>query len=72
MKDTVGKLLESSPITASDVAEYIYQRVAAGEFLILPHEQGRMAWALKQKNPQALYDEMAGMAGRMREKAKSA
>ena len=72
MKDAVGKLLESSPITASDVADYIYQRVAAGEFLILPHEQGRMAWALKQKSPQALYDEMASMADRMREKTKSA
>ena len=39
--------------------------------MILPHEQGRMAWKLKQQNPQALYDEMAGMAARMREKAKA-
>ena len=71
MKAAVGKLLESSPITANDVAEYIFQQVAADEFMILPHEQGRMAWKLKQQNPQALYDEMAGMAARMREKTKA-
>jgi len=39
--------------------------------MILPHEQGRMAWKLKQKNPQALYDEMISMAMRMRAKAKA-
>jgi hypothetical protein len=62
----VGKLLESSPISASDIADYIYQEIAKGEFMILPHEQGRMAWALKQKNPQLLYNEMTAMADKMR------
>jgi hypothetical protein len=38
--------------------------------MILPHEQGRMAWALKQKNPQLLYNEMTSMAEKMRAKAK--
>ncbi|MCY1213387.1 SDR family mycofactocin-dependent oxidoreductase [compost metagenome] len=66
MKQQVGKLLESSPITAADIADYIFQEVAAGTFMILPHEQGRMAWAVKQKHPQALYDEMASMAAKMK------
>ncbi|WP_296126606.1 SDR family oxidoreductase [Pseudomonas sp. Ga0074129] len=66
MKAAVGKLLESSPISAADIADYIYQEIAKGEFMILPHEQGRMAWALKQKNPQLLYDEMTSMANKMR------
>ncbi|MFS2161821.1 SDR family oxidoreductase [Pseudomonas sp. Pseusp122] len=70
MKAQVGKLLESSPISASDIAAYIYDQVAQGEFMILPHEQGRMAWQLKQKNPQLLYDEMANMADKMRAKAR--
>lgn len=70
MKAQVGKLLESSPITAADIAEYIYQQVAEGQFLILPHEQGREAWKLKQRNPQLIYDEMAVMAEKMRAKAK--
>jgi hypothetical protein len=30
-----------------------------------------MAWQLKQKNPQLLYDEMANMAEKMRAKAKA-
>lgn len=71
MKAQVGKLLESSPISAADIAEYIHAEMAKGSFLILPHEMGRMAWALKQKNPQALYDEMASMAEKMRSKARS-
>jgi len=72
MKAQVGKLLESSPISASDIADYIYTQVGQGEFMILPHEQGRQAWALKQKNPQLLYDEMTVMADKMRAKAKQA
>src|SRR3990167_8409939 len=72
MKAQVGKLLESSPISAADIADYIYAEMAKGEFMILPHEQGRMAWALKQKNPQLLYDEMISMADRMRAKGKQA
>jgi NAD(P)-dependent dehydrogenase (short-subunit alcohol dehydrogenase family) len=70
MKAQVGKLLESSPITAADVAAYIFDQVAQGEFMILPHEQGRMAWQLKQQNPRALYDEMASMCEKMRAKAR--
>jgi NAD(P)-dependent dehydrogenase (short-subunit alcohol dehydrogenase family) len=69
MKQQVGKLLENSPISAAEIAEYIYQAIERGEFMILPHEQGRMAWALKQKNPQLLYSEMVSMAGKMRKKA---
>ncbi len=72
MKAQVGKLLESSPISAADIADYIYQQVARGQFMILPHEQGRMAWHLKQHDPQALYDEMAGMAEKMRAKGRQA
>jgi NAD(P)-dependent dehydrogenase (short-subunit alcohol dehydrogenase family) len=71
MKAQVGKLLESSPISASDIAQYIYDQAAQGEFMILPHDQGRMAWSIKQKNPQLIYDEMANMADKMRAKAKS-
>jgi NAD(P)-dependent dehydrogenase (short-subunit alcohol dehydrogenase family) len=70
MKAQVGKLLESSPISAADIADYIFTAVANNEFMSLPHEQGRMAWALKQKNPEILYNEMAVMAEKMRAKAK--
>ncbi|MHB2080045.1 SDR family oxidoreductase [Pseudomonas asiatica] len=71
MKAQVGKLLEGSPINAADIAEYIHRQVAAGEFLILPHEAGRQAWQLKRQAPERLYDEMAEMAVKMRVKAQS-
>ncbi|MBG6428580.1 SDR family oxidoreductase [Pseudomonas aeruginosa] len=68
MKHQVGKLLESSPISAADIADYIHAEVAKGSFLILPHEQARMAWRIKQQNPQAIYDEMTARAGKMQAK----
>ena len=71
MKAQVGKLLEGSPINAAEIAEYIHRQVAAGEFLILPHEAGRQAWQLKRQAPERLYDEMAEMAVKMRAKARS-
>ena len=69
MKAQVGKLLEGSPISAVDIAAYIHRQVAAGEFLILPHEAGRQAWQLKCEAPARLYDEMAEIAVKMRAKA---
>ncbi len=71
MKAQVGKLLQGSPISAEQIADYIHQRVAAGEFLILPHEAGRVAWQLKRQAPERLYDEMAEMAMKMRGKAQA-
>ncbi|MEQ7919648.1 SDR family oxidoreductase [Xanthomonas sp. WHRI 1810A] len=70
MKAQVGKLLESSPINAAQIADYIFQQVALGEFMILPHEEGRMAWQVKQKDPQLIYNDMATMAAKMRAKAR--
>lgn len=71
MKAQVGKLLEGSPINAADIADYIHRQVAAGEFLIMPHEAGRQAWELKRQAPERLYQEMAEMAVKMRAKAVS-
>jgi hypothetical protein len=71
MKNQVGKLLEGSPISAADIADYIHQEVERGSFMILPHEQGRLAWQVKQQNPQAIYDEMTRMAQKMKAKQRS-
>lgn len=68
MKSQISKLLENSPITAADIADYIYQCMAKGEFMILPHEASREAWKIKQSNPDAIYNEMERMGVRMREK----
>lgn len=71
MKAQVGKLLQGSPISAEQIADYIHQQIAAGEFLILPHEAGRDAWQLKRQAPERLYDAMAEMAMKMRGKAQA-
>ncbi|MBA1229121.1 SDR family oxidoreductase [Pseudomonas viridiflava] len=70
MKAQIGRLLEKSPITASDIADHIFEEVGKGEFMILPHDEGRAAWELKRKHPQAMYDEMTVMCGKMRAKAR--
>ena len=69
MKAQIGRLLEKSPITAADIADCIFNEVAKGEFMILPHEEGRMAWDMKRRQPQAMYDEMTLMCAKMRAKA---
>ncbi|WP_394243542.1 SDR family oxidoreductase [Halopseudomonas laoshanensis] len=69
-KQQVAKLLESSPISAADVAGIIYQQSAVDQFMILPHESGRMAWAAKQADPQVIYDEMTRLAAKRIEQAK--
>lgn len=65
MKMQIGKLLTSSPISAQDTAAYIVDKVSKGSFMIFPHEQDRVAWALKQKAAQLVYEEMAGIATKM-------
>ena len=68
MKTQGGKLLDSSPISAADIADYIFAEVAKGSFMILPHEQGRMAWAIKRQNPEVIYQQMIAMTEKMRAK----
>ncbi|MBL4834000.1 MAG: SDR family oxidoreductase [Pseudomonas sp.] len=61
-KEQVAKLLESSPISAAEIADTVYTQSEADTFMILPHEAGRAAWAAKQANPQVIYDEMIRLA----------
>ena len=61
-KEDIARLLENSPITATDIADIIFRESEAGTFMILPHDKGREAWAIKQANPQAIHDEMVRLA----------
>ncbi|TLX63036.1 short chain dehydrogenase [Stutzerimonas nosocomialis] len=71
MKTQISKLLEASPITAADIAQYIHEGMARGDFMILPHDEGRMAWKVKQQNPQAIYQEMFTLTEKKRAKARA-
>ena len=61
-REDIARLLESSPISAADIADIIFRESEAGTFMILPHDKGREAWAVKQANPQAIHDEMVRLA----------
>ena len=68
-RDDITRLLESSPISAADIADIIYRESEAGEFMILPHDKGREAWKLKQVSPQVIRDEMVRLAVKKMETA---
>jgi hypothetical protein len=61
-KEDIARLLESSPISAADIAEIIHQESQAGTFMILPHVKGQEAWMLKQSNPGLIHEEMVKLA----------
>ena len=61
-REDIARLLESSPISAADIADIIFRESEAGTFMVLPHDKGREAWAVKQANPQAIHDEMVRLA----------
>ena len=48
MRKSFDRLLDSSDISAADIADQVFRDVAAGNFLCLPHRKGRHAWWLKR------------------------
>lgn len=63
-RDDMAKLLENSPISAADVADITYRESEADQFMILPHERGRLALEQKRADPQVIYDEMVRLAAK--------
>ena len=63
-KTDMAKLLQSSPISAADVADVTYRESEADQFMILPHERGRLAVEQKRADPQVIYQEMFKLAAR--------
>jgi NAD(P)-dependent dehydrogenase (short-subunit alcohol dehydrogenase family) len=53
----IAHLVESSPLTADDIAAAVLEGVDRGEELIVPDQPARDAWALKQGD-RAAYDAM--------------
>ena len=53
----VAHLVESSPLTADDIAAAVVASVDRGDELIVPDQPARDAWALKQRD-RAAYDAM--------------
>ncbi len=53
--NTVNKWMESSNITADDVARATYQGFVEKQFFILTHRREKMLWWLKRLSPDALH-----------------
>ncbi|MFZ5756223.1 MAG: SDR family oxidoreductase [Pseudomonadota bacterium] len=58
MRKSFDRLLDSSDITAADIADRVYRDVGAGTFLCLPHTRARRAWWLKRLWYSRYLDEM--------------
>lgn len=48
MRKSFDRLLDTSDITAEDIAGMVFNAVQRGEFLCLPHKKGRNAWWMKR------------------------
>ncbi len=57
LASVLSSLVESSPISADDIAAAVLAGLDAGEELIVPDQPARDAWALKQSD-RAAYDAM--------------
>ncbi|MDE1145520.1 MAG: SDR family oxidoreductase [Azospirillaceae bacterium] len=55
LRARVDKLLNKPGLTADDVADFVYQGVAAGRMHLLPHKDGRRFWLIKRLLPRAWY-----------------
>ena len=65
----MNRLLESSDITAADIADIIFTGVQRGEFLIIPHEKAKAVWDFKRANPDQYLASQQGFANQMHERA---
>jgi len=70
LAEHIGKLVESSPITADDIAGAVLEAIDRGDDLVLPDEPARAAYALKLADRKAYDEQMRGIARRMSERMK--
>jgi NAD(P)-dependent dehydrogenase (short-subunit alcohol dehydrogenase family) len=69
LAEHIGRLVESSPISAADVAAAVLEAIDCGDDLVLPDEPARAAYALKLADRQAYDEQMRGIARRMKERS---
>lgn len=62
LSHALSKLLSSSELNASDIAEGIVQAAERGDALYLPHAHAQAAWEHKQQNPEQYAEIMRAQA----------
>jgi NAD(P)-dependent dehydrogenase (short-subunit alcohol dehydrogenase family) len=65
---TMNRLVETSPITADDIAAAVIEGVDRGDEVIVPDDPARAAYALKLSDRPAYDAQMRGIAARMKER----
>lgn len=55
LRAVTQKLLARSKLTADDVANEVFEAVVHRRFYVLPHKDGRAAWAMKRLLPRPVY-----------------
>ncbi|MGK0499343.1 MAG: NAD(P)-dependent dehydrogenase (short-subunit alcohol dehydrogenase family) [Oceanicoccus sp.] len=61
-KEIFNKLLKDDDLNAEQIATFIMAEAEKKTFLILPHKKAAASYQLKQKNPEAFYQEMLRIA----------
>jgi NAD(P)-dependent dehydrogenase (short-subunit alcohol dehydrogenase family) len=69
LAEHIGRLVESSPISADDVAAAVLEAIDRGDDVVLPDEPARAAYALKLADRKAYDEQMRGIARRMKERS---
>jgi len=59
LRAMLSRLLDSSDLSADDIADQIFRAVAARQFYLLPHVKGRRTWRLKRLLPRNTYTALA-------------
>jgi NAD(P)-dependent dehydrogenase (short-subunit alcohol dehydrogenase family) len=68
LAERVGRLVESSSITADDIAGAVLEAIDRGYDLVLPDEPARAAYALKVADREAYDAQLRAIAQRMKER----
>lgn len=55
LKKVTEKIMERMPVTASDVADDIYNAVMQRRFMVITHKDARLQWRMKRAAPELFY-----------------
>lgn len=64
------RLLEMSELTAADIADLIFTAMQQGTFLLIPHQNARVAWDHKRQDPDQHLAAQLALANQLKERAR--
>jgi NAD(P)-dependent dehydrogenase (short-subunit alcohol dehydrogenase family) len=64
LQKVIEKVMRTSKVQASDVAEYAIHAAEKGRLYALPHKEGKLAWGLKRLAPQLFHGTLIARAAK--------